>query len=473
MQILLVEDNKAFAKSVGDSLGKHGTVVQAESRDSAIDLLRSSFFDLIVLDLSIPTSDNGLDRAPEHGQSVFYSAQDLAPGTPVFILTGSDPDEFSLSLARYGQRVDLWGTGEPMPTIDYYVKDRVDKLIDVVEKLAAQVSETDRIAIDTWGKNLNLGPEHKRALRVFTRLRGGVSCVVKQLTGGLSATCTLRVLVNDAHGHERVLCVAKLGYVDKVLQEKLAIDNHVELLRMGVATPLLNHLYLGLHGFAAIFYPLAEGYDQTLFEIVAGKIDVAASVAIKLREGMQRWVGAGTIKEVNIGDLRRRVLSDEAMTELQEKIVVPDYVSIERIQIRVREASIHGDLHCGNVLVSGGGVPVLIDFGDAGLGYSCQDPIALELSLIFHPDSVSMGISSPLAARIGEWPDRDAYLKGNPFAPFIQACRDWAYQQSGSDAAVLAAAYAFAVRQLKYETVSAQVALTLIAQIAASLRASE
>jgi CheY-like chemotaxis protein len=471
MQILLVEDSKTFAQTVSDSLRKIAGVeiTLAESRDSAIRLLITQFFDVVVLDLAIPTTDNGLDRAPEHGQKVFYETQAFAPGTPVYILTGSDPDEFSLGLAKYGHQADLWGTGNAVSTIEYYVKDRVDRLIDTVERLARDVGDTDRITIDTWGKNLNLSVEHKRALRVFTRLRGGVSCLVHQVTGGLSDARTLRVSVRDGQAHERVLCIAKLGRADRIQRERLAMDNHVELLKMGVATPLLNHLYLGLHGFAGIFYPLAEGYDKTFFDTVGEKPNEAAVIPERLRDGMQRWAGAGNVREVSVGDIRRRMLTDDALQEIRGGMEIPRCDEVEGIRVRSLEASIHGDLHGGNVLVSGSGLPVLIDFGDVGVGFSCQDPVALELSLVFHPDGVAKGISAQLVSRLNEWPDIDAYTRGNPFATVIQACREWAYRQAGSDDAVLAAAYAYAIRQLKYPTIPAANTLQLIEAVAARL----
>ena len=55
----------------------------ARSRNAAFDLLTSDFFDLIVLDLNIPTIDDALYANPEHGHAVFARARSVAPGTPV------------------------------------------------------------------------------------------------------------------------------------------------------------------------------------------------------------------------------------------------------------------------------------------------------------------------------------------------------------------------------------------------------
>lgn len=174
-------------------------------------------------------------------------------------MTGSDPDEFQLSLTRYGHQADVWGTGTTISTIVHYVKDRVDELLVRLKEMSLDVSATDAITIDTRGRALDLSVEQKRALKVFTRLRGGVSCVARKLTGGLSDARTIKLSVIDDNGHVKVLCVAKLGRKEHIRIENAAFDSHVELLRMGAATPRLNHLHMGLGRFAGIFIAWLRG----------------------------------------------------------------------------------------------------------------------------------------------------------------------------------------------------------------------
>jgi CheY-like chemotaxis protein/GNAT superfamily N-acetyltransferase len=471
MRVLFVEDNKTFADTMESSLRKIvGTsVTVAMSRDSALAALHDHFFDIIVLDLAIPTQDDALDNAPEHGQTVFYDARRLSPGTPVYILTGSEPDEFALGLARYGNQVDLWGTGQLLANIIYYAKERADELLDELQSLARDIAITDAVTIDTRGRNIELKPEHKRVLQVFTRLHGGVSCLIQRVGGGLSGARTLRISVKDDQAHVRLLCIAKLGGADDVRRESEAFERHVKLLRIGAATPLLNHIHLGLRGFAGIFYALAEGYDETLFDVAAARPVAVAPVIRELRSGMERWPGAGNVRTVKIEEMRRRLLSDAALAQLRARYEIPRIDALEALEVRALDACIHGDLHGGNILVSANGNPVLIDFGDVGPGFTCLDPVTLELSIVFHPDGHNHGLAEKLLPRIHEWPNIEAYTLDNPLAATIEACRDWAHDQGGSDGAVLAAGYAFAVRQLKYDTVEAEFTLKLIEAIASRL----
>ena len=91
MKILLVEDNRSYAETLKErilSLSTPSSVFLAESRDAAVAFLKSDFFDIIILDLQIPTTDGAFDLEYVHGQQVFFSALENAPGTPVYILTG-------------------------------------------------------------------------------------------------------------------------------------------------------------------------------------------------------------------------------------------------------------------------------------------------------------------------------------------------------------------------------------------------
>lgn len=471
MHVLFVEDNKTFADTMESSLqkiaGVNATLVR--SRDSALAALDSCFFDVIVLDLAVPTQDDALDIAAEHGQAVFYEARRLCPGTPIYILTGSEPDEFALSLARYGNQVDLWGTGQQVASIVYHAKERADRLLDDLQLLAGEIAITDAITIDTRGRNIELGREHKRSLRVFSRLHGGVSCLIERVGGGLSSARTLRVTVKDDQDRVRLLCIAKLGAAEVVQREGEAFEQHVKLLRIGAATPLLKHLHLGLRGFAGIFYALAEGYDETLFDVVSKRPETIRDVVAAAKSGMERWPGAGIVQTVKVREIRRRLLSDDALGDLQLRFDIRNIQALEDLEVRARVACIHGDLHGGNILISTKGDPVLIDFGDVGSGFTCLDPVTLELSMIFHPDGHSLSIADKFLPRVHEWPNIEVYAQDNPLASVIESCRDWAHDQGGSDDAVLAAGYAYAVRQLKYDTVDPEITLSLIDSIASRL----
>ena len=120
MRLLLIEDEFTFAEGLVPRLERAGadnTVTLARSRDSAITALEREFFDIVILDLRIPTLDEGTDDAVEHGYSVFGRAQQLAPGTPIYILTASSAEPLVHDLLKHARQEDIWGSRVPVGTV--------------------------------------------------------------------------------------------------------------------------------------------------------------------------------------------------------------------------------------------------------------------------------------------------------------------------------------------------------------------
>lgn len=464
MKILLVEDNRSYATTLKDQIELLPTpteVMVVESRDSAIELLNEVFFDVVILDLEIPTVDGAFDLEVEHGHEVFYCARKFALGTPVYILTGSEPDAFLRGLAKQGQSVDLWGDGVHVPTVAYHLKEDGDQLLSEIQDIALRIAATDAIKINTGAQVIELKPEQKRALKVFTRANGGASCKLKKL-GGLSDAVVLKVTVMDSAGRIRCECVGKLGLAKHVNKEIAAYDAEVKHLRLGAFAPVLSYHDQGLRGFSGIFYALADEYTDTFFQLVNTKPELAVEVLVKVRAALARWSDGGGVKNVSISEIRRRVLSDDNFYKIVEKHSLQRLLDFETRKVEISAACIHGDLHGGNILVNGGGQPVLIDFGDVGPGFSCLDPLTLELSLLFHPDARSSGLAQHLEPLVGDWLDLNIYAKNSPLEPVIKYCREWAYDLGPHDESVLTMAYLFVLRQLKYDTVPAGIIIALL-----------
>lgn len=466
MRILLVEDNKSYAATLRDTILKLGStfVEIAESRKSAVDFLNEQFFDVVILDLEIPTIDDAFDLELEHGQSVFYHARSVAPGTPVYILTASEPGVFLINLVRQGQSIDLWGTGQSVPTVDYFLKEDALALFNKIKTFAAQITETDEVIINKGGKQIDLSDEQKRTLKVFTRSNGGVSCKIHRL-GGLSDAIVLKIAVYDGAGHVRLECVGKLGLIKHVDKEIAAYEAEVKHLRLGAFAPVLSYHCMGLRGFSGIFYSLADEYKLTFFDVLIKKPSAAPGVLIKVREALSRWSDARKVEKILLSDVRRRVLSDEGFASIVKKFELEHLIELELATVAISSSCTHGDLHGGNILVDDKFSPVLIDFGDVGPGYTCLDPITLELSMLFHPDGQSLGIAQELEKVIDKWPNMDAYVESNPLKEVIEYCREWAHDLGPNDESVLAGAYAFVVRQLKYDTVKPETTLRLLSKI--------
>ena len=196
---------------------------------------------------------------------------------------------------------------------------------------------------------------------------------------------------------------------------------------------------------------------------------VRAANAVKdVAATLRRWTDAGRIVEEPITRLRHRLLWDDDFGRVVAKHQL-ELGQIEDLSVRYRQCCIHADLHGGNILVDGQGRPILIDFGEVGEGAAALDPISLDLSIFFHPASVGLGLRTAAEAALIHWGDVDAYIAAHPFPAFAKACRDWAHDVAGGDQAVRAGAYAYLVRQLKFETVDHALTTALITGLADSI----
>ncbi|ERY65140.1 TPA: response regulator [Pseudomonas aeruginosa] len=472
MQILFVEDNSSYADTLISVVnvklpGVSWDVV--DNSGSAEELLARNFYDLVILDLCMPSIPSGLEKNVENGQRLFYKIQQLMPGTPIYILTGSDLDSFATGLSRHGERVRLWGAKQEFPTVLYFRKNKTLELVDELSGVYGEILSVNSISINTRGKAIAFAKGQERALKTFVRSMGGHDGVYYPLSG-LSGSLVGRIEVRDARLNIIGAFVAKLGITSKIKKENESYARHVRLLPINTFTPLLSEVDKGLKEYSAIFYTLAEGYAETLFEVVRRDAGAAVGVIQKVRASLERWNSARDVLRVSVGDVRKAKLSDEDFEEIIKRYGIEELRDIESIHVSASVSCIHGDLHGGNILVNKTGAPVLIDFGDVESGYTGLDPITLEMSLIFHPDCVLSGISKEIRTFLEHWPIIDGYCQNNPFGDVVKYCRDWAYDISGDDRSVLAAGYAFAIRQLKYDTVNPDDTIALIMRIANALK---
>jgi CheY-like chemotaxis protein len=471
MQVLFVEDNSSFAETLTSVVSKKLPGVcwdLVDNSGSAEKLLEEKFYDLVILDLCMPNVISGLEKSVEYGQRLFYSVQKALPGTPIYILTGSDPDSFATGLSRHGERIKLWGAEKEFPTVLYFKKNQAPELVEELCQVYEEVSAVNSISINTRGKFIDFTKGQDRALKTFVRSMGGVDSVYYPLSG-LSGSLVGRVEVRDVRLNVIGAFVAKLGATSKIQKEGESYLRYVRLMPINTFTPLLSKMDRGLKDNSAIFYTLAEGFKENLFEVIRRDSDVALEVIQRVRTSLDRWSAVREVSKCTVGDVRRAKVSDEVFENLVKKFGLDEVRSVESIAISASVSCIHGDLHGGNVLVNQAGFPVLIDFGDVGSSYTGLDPITLEMSLIFHPDCVLSGVSKEMTSVLEHWPNIDSYIQTNPFGRVVKYCRDWAYDISGDDRSVLAAGYAFAMRQLKYETVSHEETLALIKRISKAL----
>src|ERR1700730_15606579 len=168
MRLLVAEDDASFLDDLLPLLaGLPGSpeIEVAKSRDSALYMLQHQFFDLVILDLKLPTVEGGLDLKIEYGYAVFAESQNVASGTPIFILTGSSADDIFPDLLGKAQRVDIWGERVQRGTIDFLQKRRLDELTEKLVPLAEAVHRLSDIEVQRLGRQFELSVSEGRLVR--------------------------------------------------------------------------------------------------------------------------------------------------------------------------------------------------------------------------------------------------------------------------------------------------------------------
>jgi CheY-like chemotaxis protein len=461
MRTLVVEDDEQFANELSKALaGLEGPpeLTVAQSRDSAYQQLDQNFFDLIILDLKIPTTDGALDAEPEHGRAVFGRALQAAPGTPVFVLTGSPAEDFIPAMLDRTQKVDIWGEGQEIPTVSFLKKSKFVELTDKLAPLARAVTLLSDVELGL--ADAELGPEDERLVRIFTRRVVGVRCKGSLIGGGLSGAKVIRLKVTNTSGATVVDAVAKLATMADVNDESSRFDNYVSRLDHTATPRKLQTLKFGAKSHAGLFYGLAEGFDFDAFSMATG--DMQAEVIANAKNATSRWrIGVGETRKTG-REIREKLISDADFLRVMNPHGILWLKDVENRQVQTRWCCIHGDLHGKNVLSRKNAECVLIDFGDVGDGPTSLDPVTLELSLLFHPKGPLRSSSWPSMDQAAHLADLDSYLKQCPAEKYIRACREWANEVAAGPREIAACAYSYLVRQLKYADTNKELTLHLL-----------
>lgn len=463
--VLIVEDEVEWLEELRQALAElAGTtaVHVANSRETAFAYLDNEFFDLILLDLKIPTIDGSLDADPAHGHAVFARARARAPGTPIFVFTGSPAEDFIPAMLQQQQQVDIWGKGRKTGSIEFLKKIKFDELPGKLVRIAASVHALSDVELDRGGIDLTI--QEDRLIRIFAKRFDGTHCAVSRLGGGLSGAKVYRLRVKDAGGACIHDAVAKLGSPEEIRDEATRFDDYVCRLDPGVTPRKLATLDFGAGAVAGVFYGLAGTFDASAFNAAFEQGGRAAAVIGRIERAISPWSAGVPQTRRTIAVLRQRVLSDEAANRVIDFYGLEWARSFEAINIQTRWACIHGDLHGNNVLVSADGSIALIDYGDVGVGSVSLDPITLELSLIFHPQKPALH-GWPTLDQARQWGSLDSYLVGCPVSEFVSACRAWSDHIAAGQREVAAAAYSYLLRQLKYRDTNKELVLALLSGV--------
>ena len=387
LHVLVVEDDASFVdalREIATRLPGRSHVRVARSRDEAFSELEDGFLDLVILDLRIPSVTGGPAPHPVHGHAVFNRIRTCAPGTPIFVLTGSPAEDFlSGPILSHQRQIDIWSEGQPTGTIQFKKKVDIDGCLDVLEPMACAINALSDIEIDREG--LILSQAEDRLIRIFAKRVNGARCVISELNGGLSNARVVRLRVTDTQGVQLHEAVAKLSTHADVRREGERYDTDIARLDPAATPRKLATLEFGAHKLAGIFFGLASGLGESMFDVVHNPRR-AEYLIHELRRVTAPWSEGVPETRRSIKDLRRRVLDDKSAERIRREFALGWIPEFEERMIQSRWTCGHGDLHGGNVLVSETGV-ALIDYSDVGLGPASFDPITLELSLLFHPSS--------------------------------------------------------------------------------------
>jgi len=95
--LLLVEDDIALRKQIRFSLEENFTVLEAENRKEAMDLLKNNSVDVVILDLGLPPNEG----TPEEGLTILSSILNHY-ASKVIILTGQKTEGIALEAIKSG-----------------------------------------------------------------------------------------------------------------------------------------------------------------------------------------------------------------------------------------------------------------------------------------------------------------------------------------------------------------------------------
>lgn len=465
VKILLVEDDPSFLEIVAPIICEFGVDISlsvARSRDSAIAMLTENIFDLVILDLKIPIIDDALDADAEHGRYVLNKTRDVAGGTPLIILTGSPAESFIDAFLVHSEQVDVWGDQTKMATVRFLRKSQLDELPGVISPCIEAVRAVSYVEIRPNGKQVNLDWAQDRLIRIFVRRRGGVSCSVYRIGGGLSGAHVFRVAVWDESGAPLLNAVLKIGTREMVETECRNYDRHAQRLNERATPRLLEDIRFGAGPIYAVSYRLAETYTNTMFEVALENSERAAKVATSADALLAPWREGVHETRRTIRDIRRRMLNDEKTAKIAAKYGLNWIGSFESRPVQVRWCCVHGDFHGGNMLIDNNDAPIFIDYGDIGEGPASIDWVMLELSILFHPDGCARGSDWPTLENCSNWSDIDVFASDTSLTPYLRACRDAAHRAGAGPREVAACAYAYVLRQLNYEDTDKARALAII-----------
>jgi hypothetical protein len=317
------------------------------------------------------------------------------------------------------------------------------------------------IELARTGRPFELRPQESRFLRQFAEWRGGTRCSVALLSGGLSDARVLSVKVFDDAGAPRISAVAKIGSALAIRSEAERYDREVSRLRPEATPRRLEAPHLGDAELDAVFYSLADGYDQSGFDIAMQAPQAVPQVIKRICELTAPWRKGVPESKARIQDVRRRIVSDETYGALVACYSLDWAKAFEECAVQVRWCTVHGDFHGSNILVNETHYPIMVDYESVGIGCASFDAVSLEFSHLFHPDGPLRQGNWPTAEVARHW-RTERYLLSAPMPELSRSCWKWADEVGAGHREIAAAGYGYLILQLTYPDTNKERVLHLL-----------
>lgn len=204
LKILLVEDNTGDARFVKETLtdikDQQFELIHFKFLNPALELLANTYFDIILLDLSLPD---------ESGINTLNRTHSAAPNIPIIVLTGFDDHELALKALQKGAQ-------------DYLVKDNLES--DLLSRSIRYAIERARILAEQKKleeKQSQLVTELKKAnieLKELNEIKSNfVSMVSHEFRTPLTVILAASNILKSYN--ERMTDEQKISRLDKIQKE--------------------------------------------------------------------------------------------------------------------------------------------------------------------------------------------------------------------------------------------------------------
>lgn len=464
LRVLVLEDKRDQAdrlRQVCLGVAELGDVLVEVSRNAedAMWKLGSGHFDLAICDLSVPKDANSIAADKRHGIRVVRHALEAFPGMPIVVLSEFAEDKSVLREFRGREnRADPYGIGTDVAMFMPFPNDSAPECDDYIRECLGSSFRVAKVnVINSMAVDLSLA--QWRVLQVFTVGRGADTVEIKNLLGGRSSSKTLQIELKR-NGLVVGFLVAKIDTHDRIASEDQRAKQAAMFYPPGLPASVVDRVMAGAGDLGGLFYRTQDG-QRSLFECLESDQDAAFAAVTAVMEGCKPLARSSGRTTQRLNEIRGDLIFT---SELPPNVDPEKIAECDEIEIEIGLSIQHGDLHGENILVAGDEGPdaVLIDLADVRDCPSCFDPITLELSTVFHPEAQLIRGAWPSKEQMEDWSDLDAYVIGCPFEQHVRICRGWARDVASSEQEILAVALSYALRQLRFDSSPADLALALV-----------